>query len=286
MKNFLLTLLFFFAISNFAQNEANIWYFGFNAGLDFNSGTAVVLLDGELSTNEGCASISDSGGNLLFYTDGITVYNKNHAVMQNGTGLRGDPSSTHSAIIVPKPGTTNNYYIFTLDALSLGGAGSNGLQYSEVDMTLNGGIGAVIIKNQRLHSRLNEKVTAVKKPDSDEYWVVAHKYDSYEFITFDITASGITTTPIVSSVGAIRSTRTTGQIKISPNGSKLAVAWTGIGVEVFNFNINTGKVVSLITDLYPPGNPYGIEFSPNSNLLYASYYPGVSQYNLLAKFSS
>ncbi|CAM4303210.1 T9SS type B sorting domain-containing protein [Gillisia hiemivivida] len=49
-----------------------------------------------------------------------------------------------------------------------------------------------------------------------------------------------------------------------------------------NFNINTGKVVSLITDLNPPGNPYGIEFSPNSDLLYVSYYPGVSQYNLLA----
>ncbi|CAM4303053.1 hypothetical protein [Gillisia hiemivivida] len=237
MKSILLTFFFFcFTISNFAQNEANIWYFGYNGGLDFNSGTPVVLLDGQLSTNEGCASISDSDGNLLFYTDGITVYNKNHSIMQNGTGLKGDSSSTHSAIIIPKPGTTNIYYVFTLDSLHLYGGGVNGLQFSEVDMSLNGGIGAVISKNKLLHTPVNEKVTAIKRPNSDEYWVVAHKYDSNEFITYNVSASGISSTPIVSSVGFIRSLRTTGQIKISPDGTKLAVAWTGIGVEVFNFN--------------------------------------------------
>jgi hypothetical protein len=73
----------------FSQGEANIWYFGQNAGLDFNGGSPVALTNGQLATDEGCATISDTNGQLLFYTDGITVYNKNHSIMANGTGLTG-----------------------------------------------------------------------------------------------------------------------------------------------------------------------------------------------------
>ena len=82
MKKILILTILFYSTFVFSQKEANIWYFGENAGLDFNSGTPVALTDGQLNTGEGCASISDSSGNLLFYTDGVTVYNKNHANMQ------------------------------------------------------------------------------------------------------------------------------------------------------------------------------------------------------------
>ncbi|MHA1342163.1 MAG: hypothetical protein ACTSO2_19505, partial [Promethearchaeota archaeon] len=75
---------------------------------------------------EGCATISDKFGHLLFYTDGITVWNKNHRVMKNGEGLFGHVSSTQSAIIIPNPGKKNQYYIFTVDAED----SSNGLNYS------------------------------------------------------------------------------------------------------------------------------------------------------------
>ena len=88
----------------FAQKEGNIWYFGKNAGIDFNSGVPVALKDGALSTREGCASICNAKGEILFYTDGISVWDRNHKIMPNGTGLNGDPSSTQSAIIVKKPG--------------------------------------------------------------------------------------------------------------------------------------------------------------------------------------
>jgi len=90
-------------ITVFSQNEGNIWYFGTNAGLDFNSGSPIMLADGMLNTFEGCATISDSDGDLLFYTDGMVVYNKNHVIMPNGSGLLGNSSSTQSGIIVKKP---------------------------------------------------------------------------------------------------------------------------------------------------------------------------------------
>ena len=73
MKNKIFILLFFINTICYSQKEANIWYFGDKAGLDFNSGSPVVLTDSEMTTNEGCATISDNNGNLLFYTNGITV---------------------------------------------------------------------------------------------------------------------------------------------------------------------------------------------------------------------
>ncbi|TXI67741.1 MAG: hypothetical protein E6Q46_02540 [Flavobacterium sp.] len=76
-------------MASFAQGEANIWYFGNKAGISFNSGVPVPLLDGQMQADEGCATLSDANGNLLFYTNGITVWNRNHQIMPNGTGLMG-----------------------------------------------------------------------------------------------------------------------------------------------------------------------------------------------------
>src|SRR5689334_20241397 len=111
LRFFLLTLIVFPNLSQ-AQKENNVWYFGNGAGIDFNSGSPVGLNNGALFTVEGCASIADASGNLLFYTDGVTVYNKVHSVMTNGLGLLGGNSSSESAIIVPMPGSSTLYYIF------------------------------------------------------------------------------------------------------------------------------------------------------------------------------
>jgi hypothetical protein len=115
--------IFVFSVSSaLAQGEGNIWYFGDNSGLSFNTVPPTALDNGALNTNEGCASISDSDGEILFYTDGVTVYNKTHNIMLNGAGLLGDVSATQSAIICPYPENPNLYYIFTVTDL----ASSNG----------------------------------------------------------------------------------------------------------------------------------------------------------------
>jgi len=274
------TLLFFIGFLHIspAQNRANIWYFGYGAGLDFNGGVPFPLLDGQLSTREGCATISDNNGNLLFYSDGSVVYNRDHVIMQNGTGLMGDVSSTHSSIIVPKIGTLNQYYIFTVDV----GDGTNGLQYSVVDMNLDGGLGGITTKNIMLENRVTEKVVAYKKTGLDEYWVVSQRYDSNEFLAYDVSATGVNPVPVLSSVGIANSPgkRQTGQIKISLDGKGLAIG-NGWEAQFFNFDEVTGKVsnpITLLTDVLA----YGVEFSPDSNLLYISYWGGIDQFNLSA----
>jgi gliding motility-associated-like protein len=295
MKLRFLFIFLFISSFCFAQKEANIWYFGNNAGLDFNSGSPIALLDGALSTGEGCASISDGDGNLLFYTDGRQVYNRDHVLMLNGDGLGGDTSSTHSAIIVPKPGDPNIYYVFTVDA----NGGSNGLQYSEVDMQLDGGLGGItMLKNFQLENPVTEKITAVRNSINNSYWVVSHRWDedddpttflpTNEFIAFRVSNSGVDPNPVVSNAGTRiggESGNTIGQIKISPNGRKLATATYGNDAEfqLFDFNAATGRVsnaVSLLSGAATGGGPgtsvgpYGIEFSPNSEVLYGSVFLG------------
>lgn len=266
-----------------AQNRANHWYFGYNAGVDFNSGAPVAVTDGQLFTNEGCATISDNRGNLLFYTDGIDVYNKDHQLMPNGTGLTGDSSSTHSAIIVPVPGSHTLYYIFTVDIIinwtSI--VPTNGLQYSIVDMSLDGGLGDVSVKNIQLIDRTAEKVAAYKKKDSDDYWVISQRFDSNEFVAFEVTAAGISNTPVISAVGVgnFPDSRITGQIKVSPDGTRLATGNVS-ELEIFDFDETTGEISNPIT--IPEVNPFGVEFSPDGNLIYIAYYGGVSQFNLNA----
>lgn len=275
----------FFSNISFAQNEANIWYFGENAGLDFNSGSPVALLDGQLNTLEGCSTISDTNGNLLFYSDGVTVWNRNHGVMLNGTGLNGHESSTHSALIVPKPNDPNLYYIFTVDQPF---AEANGIQYSEVDMTLDSGLGGITTnKNIVLYAPTTEKLTAIKNASGTGFWVLSHKFNSNEFIAYEITASGVNPTPVISAVGTdvTDSQDGIGQIKIAPNGSKVAVARRGNldEVQLFDFNASTGMLSNPITILPNVNAVYGVEFSPNSKVLYVSGLGGrVYQYDLNA----
>jgi len=192
-----LSLLFNFA---FSQGEANIWYFGRYAGLDFNSGSPVALLNGQLNTSEGCATLSNSAGQLLFYTDGTTVYNRNHVVMLNGTGLMGNSTTLQSATIVPKPGSTTLYYVFTVDYEGH----PNGLRYSIIDLTLDGGLGAITAdKNIPIHTPTLEGLGVTKHANGIDFLIVIHGFNSNEFRTYSLTASGLNPTPVISTVGQV-----------------------------------------------------------------------------------
>ncbi|MFP9098708.1 T9SS type B sorting domain-containing protein [Flavobacterium sp. RHBU_24] len=274
------SLLVFFTSLAFAQKQATNWFFGDHAGVSFSTGSPVARTDGNLNTDEGCATISDEDGNLMFYTDGVKVWNRNHGVMPNGTGLLGDPSSTQSAIIIPFPGDITKYYIFTVAAFN----NPNGLNYGVVDMTLDGGLGDLIPSQKIIHleGSVAEKITAVYHANQEDIWVIAHKMGNSNFLAYRVTPSGVTTTPVISSVGISMVTLNDpggagaiGCLKASPDGKKLASAITyGLsrGLQLFDFNNETGAVSNPITLLNQSESdlPYGVEFSPNSNILYCS----------------
>ncbi len=261
-----------------AQKQAYNWFFGYNAGISFATVPPSVLTGGMLNTREGCAAISDKDGNLLFYSDGITVWNKNHQVMTNGSGLKGHPSSTQSALIVPWPGDPAKYYVFTTDAIENGLR--NGFNYSLVDMSLQGGLGEVTGKNLKLLDSVTEKLTAVRHHNKQDIWVMVQKWRGNGYYAYRITPTGIDL-PKISNIGVGTSGSPNGiygggYMKFSPDGKRLAVAHSGHRqTELFKFNPQTGLLTDMITipfanPMIMGTSPYGVEFSPDSKKLYIS----------------
>lgn len=277
-------LLCFFLHFGAAQNEGDLWYFGKNFGLDFSMGEPVLLTDGAMNTHEGCATICDAGGNLLFYTDGITVWNRNHEVMKNGEGLGGHTSATQSAIIVPQPKSRNAYFIFTIDAAE--NALQGGLQYSLISMIDDNGNGAVRFKNKPLAAPTCEKITAVVNQNQKDFWVITHEWNSNRFIAFQVTDKGVDEVPIISEAGSRIKGNTqnaTGYMKASPRGDILAVTYYEEDrVELFKFDNSTGEVEKWFKLPAKSPGAYGVEFSPSGERLYVgSFETGViSQYDL------
>ena len=252
MKHYyhLLFIFLFLTTPSFGQKEAAIWYFGDNAGLDFNSGSPVALTNGKLNTAEGCTTISDKNGKLLFYTDGSIVYDKSHQAMPNGYGLLGHNSSTQSAIIVPHPSNLNLYYIFTVDQPNPKNVDdnltndedppNNGLNYSLVDLRLNNGLGDISVKEKNIHLitydpsdsddvkfKCSEKITAVQHGDGISFWVITHFKNT--FYSFKISTSGVDKKPIQTTTSLNVPTdgyisNAIGYLKTSPNGKKIAMA--------------------------------------------------------------
>jgi gliding motility-associated-like protein len=292
MKNLVFILFLINACTLYSQAEANHWFFGQNAGVNFNNGNIVSLFS-SLNTIEGCSSYSDSSGNLLFYSDGIQVWNRNHILMPNGTDLKGNPSSTQSAIIVPNPSNSTKYFIFTVGN-NINGIGGSGLNCYVIDMTLDGGLGDVsggpINLSDGRDEQWTEKVTSVKTADCDSYWVISLVADTY--YAYKVDANGLDTTNPVRSKVDYFSKDVRGYLKLSPDGKKLASATyntsgTGLGegkLHLYSFNASTGIVSNdaevLISNTALNGEPYGVEFSPNSSKLYVSTFDISLNYKL------
>ena len=256
-----------------AQRQANVWYFGYYIGIDFNSGEPRLLPPSQMWSNEGSASIADrKTGELLFYTDGMTVWNREHRVMENGEGLLGHESSTQSALIVPDPGDSLRYYLFTVSAQhgEVQRHSGDWINYSLVDMRLGDGLGALLEKNIPLFSdTATEKLAATQHANGRDFWIVAHEWNSDRFFAWLLTPNGIEDT-VTSATGSVH-VRGRGHLKISPNGKLLAVAVSSAGlVELFDVDTYTGRVSNPRQIISPEANLYiyGLSFSPRSCKLY------------------
>ena len=275
-KQFTLLLVLLITLGAAAQKQANNWFFGESAGLSFASNPPSPNTNGNLSTMEGSASISNENGDLLFYSDGMRVWNSNNTQMPNGNGLLGDPSSTQSCIIIPKPNSDHLYYVFTIDDVANGNGGENGLNYTLVDMDLDEGRGDVVntVKNVNLTSPMCEKLTAIIHANETDVWVVAQKWETNHFYSYLLTEDGVAQDPIISEAGIVISGSIhngKGYMKISADGTRLAKANAGLhSVEIFYFNDETGDITNPLIISGGFGEPYGLEFSQNTRLLYVN----------------
>lgn len=275
------------------QSQGSKWYFGSNAGLDFSGGgSPKPITDGKLNTIEGSSSISNTKGVLLFYTDGITIYDKNGDPMKSlvpgdtnavQIPLDGNTHSTQSALIVPKPtcrGCEYLYYVYTTSEIR----GQKTLTYSVVDMRQNGGKGAVVEKNIPLSSSATEQSTSVRNDRDSTYWVITRIYGTNTFQIRHLTTSETPTVTTYSGGQVLDSlTNAEGYIKIGPadttGGNKgdrpMAVVIPGPpknSVDLYTFNDSTGAMKFERTLNLGPAPPkaYGVEFSPDGKSLYVT----------------
>ncbi len=283
-----------------AQKENNVWVFGHNNGLDFNSGSPV-FFQTNIVTWEGAASVSDESGNLLFYSNGNQVWDANGNVMPNGSGLLGNGSllptlpgsSTQGVAIVRSMSNSQRYYIFVLEAIDnviFPPFVPAHLRYTVVDMSLNSGLGDVVAteKNIVLDTGIGEQMCVVRGQGC-YYWLLVHSLNTPEYKAFKIDAAGIQP-PVVSP--GIYKNYLAGEMKLSPDETKLAlIVQTNTdtfdaqcAIELGNFNRTTGTVSGIITiDQANAYNKYGLSFSPDNSKLYSSNYPvNLVQYDISA----
>ncbi len=281
------------------------WYFGNYAGLDFNCTPPSPVTGSQMSAQEGCTSVADDDGNLLFYSDGTRIWDRTNTPMPNASGtqypaewdlmLSGDWSSARSVIATPVIGDRNRFWIFTTDGVSakpfIGPQGKyDGLYYTVVDMRLNNGYGDIdtsYIRNLgysgnkiQLIDSIGEKIVAVSHDNNFNYWIVAEKAFQNTFYAFLVCGQGVTHTPVISSLAGTNAGGL-GDLVASRDGKMIvsqmeASSFDSYEPELYDFNngfglpADHGKLTTnLVLDAISCKGA-GAAFSPNDSILYLS----------------
>ena len=289
MKNILIFLLILCTLSNLQSysqpnKRTNYWYFGQYAGVDFNSGQPISLSNGEIYDEvgyDGCASISDTNGNLLFYSDGRKIWNRYHQIMFYNYIPYFLPG-TQGILITPKPDSDSIFYVF---ATRSDASPQIPLLYYTVNINLNNGLGGVISTDTLFEAwDAVEKITATHHKNKQDIWIITRKFVNDSYAAFLINTDGINSNPVLSPApdrDPNSSVDLLGYMKISYNKKYLIACYYGgthsskAIVEVCGFNPSSGYInykysFSLRNTIIPtiPYRPFGCEFSPDSKYLY------------------
>ncbi|MCE7862561.1 MAG: PKD domain-containing protein [Bacteroidetes bacterium CHB5] len=285
----LLLLMFVLPLSLLAQDlSRHNWYFGNSAnGIRFNRGTnaAQPVTNQATPFAQGGAAVATdpATANLLFYTDGIRVYDATHTTMPNGTGLNALANANQPVAISPMPGQTNRWYIFTNTAnFTTGGS----ISRSAVDMNQFGNavfpapaLGVVeAAKNVAMPVLTNrsEGMIIVPHANNTDFWLITHENGTQTFSATRIDATA--TFPTINSSG-LGFTMSVANFAYHEASGKLAVSPQDANVDalILNFD-NTSGLFSfdrLIVNSAVPtatGNQaiYDIEWDRQGRYLYLS----------------
>lgn len=268
-----------------AQKQNNNWCFDRNAGINFNTTPPTIFkpdFDHSPYGSEVSATVSDRNtGDLLFYTDGYKIYDRNYNIMPNSYGIGNDTprfSCHQGAVIVPHLSDGDKYYVFTLNDILEEGM----LRYSIVDMKLNNGLGDVVptAKATPIDSNFLEAMGVVKGVNCD-LWLVVIKRKRPEIYAYNITKAGINTTPVISTFvlpPPLSSSSFRGfGLKISPNNKKICflaqVQGTGVHkLALMDVNRSTGRFSNFgILQSLADDRVENYEFSSNSSYLFVIF---------------
>ena len=282
MNRIIFTDLFLLiSLMGFSQHEFDNWYFGWHAGMTFINGAPVFLAGNPISSSQGnaYASVSDSAGTLLFFSNGLKVYNRNKVVMPNGAGLLGGEVDCQ-VMAVQDISNHNLYYLFTVGHMDYQSDPDKVLCYSVIDMQLDGGKGNIVSGMKNIPLPMGDSAQiglyATRHQNNRDAWVVVLRrgVPIKQYLSFLINSSGVSHTPVVSTSTLKNdySSQTGGgaarHIRISSDGKYLFC--TDSLTELCLFNTSTGVVTPKFRFWPGPGNKHDddAEFSIDSRYVY------------------
>lgn len=248
-------------------------------------------------------SMSDADGNLLFYSNGCYIVNSEGEIMENGDTINpgliqdvwcpaGGSPIAQGVISLPAPGSDSLYYVFNLDYdwaywgdTNFVGFAPQRLYYQLIDMSQGGGLGKVVLKNQvalqDTFARAN--LQAVRHSNGVDWWIITPKSHSNCYFLTLLTAQGIQP-PIMDCEGKVWSDLDLqGQSVFSPNATKYARFNARNGLNIFDFDNETGDLSNPVNIEFPNDSFFhvaGVAISSNSRFLYASALRKVYQFDL------
>lgn len=208
-KQFPIILFFLLALSFSvkAQNQNKNWHFGIGISINFNV-LPLTVVQSNVNVIESASAVSDDNGQLLFYTSGFKIWNKNGVEMPNATGLLGNGpfhltysgSGYRSVQIIKHPGNPKQFFVVSGDANE---QPTRNLQYSLVDMTLDNGLGDVVPgqKNIQIMTNCSEYLSVFRGNDCNSYWLIARAEQPQAHrpvYAFKVDQNGFNPTPVIS----------------------------------------------------------------------------------------
>ncbi|RQO31439.1 hypothetical protein DBR32_05615 [Taibaiella sp. KBW10] len=268
-----------------AQGENKQWHFGMGHHINFNTTPPSYNQNSNMATFESSAAVSDAQGNLLFYTIGCRIWDRNGNQMPNATGLLGNGpswgtvqgSGQESVQILPNPANSNQYYVFSANASE---DGMDKVYYHIVDMSLNGGLGDVIpaSKNTLLLDAglygITEN-TGTAYGDCNNYWYIVLTKAPCQYYAFKVDANGVSTTPVISTPNIPVAE---GSFKVSNLRQASYTASNSGDMIRSSFNKTTGIFSNFGT--IPNTATWHFELSPDEQILYTSDAATIKQFNL------
>jgi len=250
------------------------------------------FLGGEIFRQVGLMSDRETG-ELLFYTNGCSVYNREHREMPNGDGINdttpqfdlycpGGYASINTIMVLPDPGYANGYYIIHKPSTQIpeeqNRLETQSILFSYVDMSLDNGKGDITLKNQVLY---DEKITnfgflnSCLHSNGKDWWILQTLEDSNTYIAILLTDQGF---EIVSeqSIGPLVDNEDgSGQISYSRDGSLFVLNSYLAHTIIYDFDRTSGQLSNdrrVVIDSLPDVNSFsrGVAFSPNDRFLYTS----------------
>lgn len=240
------------------------------------------------------AAINRNNGELLFYTNGKQVANKNHEIMPNGDSLFNYQSqwdfyftgsfTPQGALILPDPADTNIFYLlhtsYHFNGLVFP---PENLYYSKIDMSLNNGLGDVVDKNHVLlqDSLWTGFISATRHANGRDWWIVMNRFRTNHFYKILFSPAGFSfyeqdIGPPIDSYGL-------GNVCFSPDGKYFAYFDWYYDLHLYEFDRCTGELSNLVqVPIDDTATCGGFAFSPNSRFGYITSCKYVYQIDLQA----